>query len=186
MNLGLGGRVVVIDGGDDGLGPACAAVFTAEGAQVVPTVDHAVEEFGRVDVVVVIPPAAGPLDLDLSADALDAAWEPVLDAVRTYQQALGPMEARGWGRFVYVTTTGVKEVNGDELDLVSGLAMLGLHKCVGWEAGPSAVTANAVLRNDAVSDAEVADAVAFLASDRAGYLSGITLAVDAGTTSAVY
>jgi enoyl-[acyl-carrier-protein] reductase (NADH) len=98
------------------------------------------------------------------------------------------MRARGWGRLITVITAGVRAVAGPEheLDTLTGLGFLGLHKCVTGEEGLAGVTANAVLRAGDVPDDDVAAAVAFLASERAAYLSGITITVDGGVTPAIF
>jgi enoyl-[acyl-carrier-protein] reductase (NADH) len=89
---------------------------------------------------------------------------------------------------VWVGTAQAKSVDSerDELAAVVSLGMLGLHKVLAVEAGSSAVTANAVLRGGNASDDDVASTVAFLCSEGAAYLSGITITVDGGAGSAVF
>ena len=65
------------------------------------------------------------------------------------------------------------------------LAMMGLHKVVTGEEAPHNVTANTVLRGGPATDEDVANAVVFFCSQGAGYLSGVTVAVDGGVGSAV-
>jgi NAD(P)-dependent dehydrogenase (short-subunit alcohol dehydrogenase family) len=48
------------------------------------------------------------------------------------------------------------------------------------------VTANAVLCGGTATDDDVAAMVAFLCSDGAGYMTGVTVTVDGGVGSAVY
>ena len=185
MNLGLAGRVALVLGADTSIGRACAEILAAEGASVV------AGESGRpVDIVVAHgAPSAGVGLLDGgSPEALRGAWEGVVRAVDAYRAALPEMEARRWGRFVWIGTALAKSLDagGDELDALTSLGMMGLHKVVAAEEGPSNVTANTVLHGGDATPFDVAVAVAFLCSEGAGYLSGVTLTVDGGAGSAVF
>jgi 3-oxoacyl-[acyl-carrier protein] reductase len=188
VDLGLQDRVAVVAGARDATAEACRAELTAEGALVLDSVEAALGAHGRVDVVVYRVPSAGALELDAPELALEQAWDPVVDAIATYHAALPSMRAHGWGRIVAVTTTGVRAVvdDSEELDLVAGLGLLGVHKVIASEEGPHAVTVNAVLSTGVSEPRDVAAAVAFLASVRAGYLTGITLSVDAGVTPSIF
>jgi 3-oxoacyl-[acyl-carrier protein] reductase len=185
MNLGLDGRRTVLVGAGSDLGRACAGVLEAEGARVV---RGSAEE--AVDIVVASGrPHPGTAIVELgSADQLGDAWEAVVEAVGVYRAALPGMTERRWGRFVWIGTAQAKSLDAgdDEVDAVVSLAMMGLHKVIASEEGPHNVTANAVLRGGGATDADVANTVAFLCSEGAGYLSGVTIVVDGGAGSAMF
>jgi 3-oxoacyl-[acyl-carrier protein] reductase len=181
MDLGLEGRVFDVIGGTDGIGRACAAMLTAEGAIA-----------GSDDVDIVIAhgdaqPGSTLLDCT-SADELHHAWDAMVRAVDRYHAALPAMTSRRWGRFVWIGSAQARDVDADadELDAVVTLGMMGLHKVVTAEEGPSNITANVVLRGGDATDDDVAATVAYLCSEDAGYLSGVTITVDGGAGSAVF
>lgn len=153
-------------------------------------VDRAVDLHGRVDVVVLVAPTQpdAPIDAIDDPGVLIAAWESVVAAVRIYQQAAPHMRSQGWGRFVHVCTSGVKTIAAGESDLevIDGLAMLALHKVVANELGPYNVTANTVVWAPITSPADMSAAVSFLASDQAGFLSGVAITADAGAGASVF
>lgn len=171
-------------GPDDDLARACRQMFEREGAEVV--VD------GRDDVDIVVArgvPRPGSEVLAWSgADELFDAWQPVVDAVSAYRRALPAMTARSWGRFIWVGTAASRSLDADddEVDAVVTLAMRAASKVVASEAGVDGITANAVLHGgDATAD-HVAATVGFLCSEGAGYVTGVTIAVDGGVGSAVH
>jgi NADP-dependent 3-hydroxy acid dehydrogenase YdfG len=184
MDLGLTGRTALLTGLDPELTRACTTVLEAEGTEL------ATEVGDRVDIVVASSPRGRHPDLldCTSADQLHDAWNAVVDAVAVYRQVLPKMAGRRWGRFVWVGSAAARslDADGDELGAVVSLAMMAAHKVVAGEAGPDNVTANAVLRGGDVTDEEVAAAVAFLCSEGAGYLSGVTITVDGGAGAAVF
>jgi hypothetical protein len=98
------------------------------------------------------------------------------------------MRTQQWGRFVWVGSAASRSLDADEddLDVVATLGMRALHKVIAFDEGPANILANTVLRGSGVGDRDVADAVAFLCSQGAGYLTGVTLTVDGGTGSAVF
>lgn len=198
VDLGFADRVAVVAGNGAAPRRACAQLLAAEGAEVLEAdlaggaaaATAALERHGRLDVVVALldrSPVPMISDITDVEELLDV-WDPVLDVVELYQVTAPAFRTGGWGRFVAVLSSTAKTVGeqGGDLDAIAGLGLLGFHKDVGWTLGPDGVTANAVLRTPEVSDDEVADVVAFLASEGAGYLSGITITVDAGTGRAVY
>jgi 3-oxoacyl-[acyl-carrier protein] reductase len=121
-------------------------------------------------------------------------------------RAVAPgMVAQGWGRIVMVSSvTGpLVSAPGSAAYSAAKAGMDGLMRAIAIEVGASGVTVNAVqpgwiasgsqlpdeaeagmhtpLGRSGTPD-EVAEVVAFVASDRASYLTGATIAVDGGNT----
>jgi 3-oxoacyl-[acyl-carrier protein] reductase len=197
MDLGVGGRTVLLVGEDgDTLRTAVADVFSAEGARVLtatmaPGDDaraRALEE--PVDVVVVLEGAPDPRPVDwlVDPDAVDRAWDPVVEAVGLYQEVVASMSRRGFGRLIYVGSANSRDVQelGSDLGLVAGLGMRALHKVVADECGADGITTTTVLRGRIATDEDVAACAAWLASDVAGYLTGVTISIDGGLASPVF
>jgi NAD(P)-dependent dehydrogenase (short-subunit alcohol dehydrogenase family) len=183
MDLGIARKRAYVVAAADGLGAACAQALVDEGAQLSDRIEES-------DIVVVFA-AATPSGSLLSASSLHDlrfGWSSVVAAVDLYRQAAGAMTTRGWGRFVWVGSALAKSMNGGdgEIDAVLSLGMMGLHKVVTAELAASNVTANTVLRGGSAGDHEVADAVVFLCSQGAGYLSGVTVTVDGGLGAAMF
>lgn len=82
MDLGLGGKTVLVTGGSKGIGLACAQAFQAEGARVA-IVSRAQANLDRAA-------AALPGLFTLAADLTDAAA--ALQAVETVERDLGPID----------------------------------------------------------------------------------------------
>jgi NAD(P)-dependent dehydrogenase (short-subunit alcohol dehydrogenase family) len=184
VDLALQGRTAVL-GRDDSLGEACARLLSAEGVAMLDR--HRAME---ADIIV----AWGPrrpesrlMDIGSAAE-LQEAWDAVVFAVEAYREALSRMRERRWGRYVWVGSAAAKslDADGDELDVISSLGMMGLHKVIAAEEGPFQVTANTVLRGEIAADDDVAAAVVFFCSEGAAYLSGVTITVDGGHSSAVF
>jgi len=171
----------------------------------------AVERYGGVDVLVLNgggPPRTRALDV--SDDAVEDAVELLLlSAVRLVRLCRPHLEHSGRGRVIAITSSSVKEPI-DNLALSNAIrpGLVGWLKTVARELGPAGVTVNSIapgrieterLREvypDGPSGAdlaaiparrlgaprEVGDVVCFLASERAAYVTGATIAVDGGLT----
>ncbi|MDD2857840.1 MAG: hypothetical protein PHU75_04110 [Candidatus Nanopelagicales bacterium] len=188
MDLQLKGRLVSVCGTEEATLAACRRVLEAEGAVIAEAPPGGT--YPEADVVIAVGTSRPGSDVLAVIDPADlySAWDDVTNAVDAYRAALPRMLAQQWGRFVWVGSSQAKSVDAeaDELAAVASLGMLGLHKVVTGEVGPRGITANAVLRGGAATDEDVADAVTFLCSAGAAYLSGITITVDGGTGSAIF
>ena len=195
MDLGLSARVILVISADEALRDACLDVLAEEGAlaqgagEPSGALEAVLDAHGRIDAVVFC------LDrhphssvLTATAAELEGAWQAVADVVDTLRVAASLMAERGWGRLVSVLPGEVKWLHegADELGLITGLGVLGLNKAAVADLAPTGVAVNAVLRGEGSSPAEVADAVAFLCSEGAGYLHGITISLDGADSPAVF
>jgi 3-oxoacyl-[acyl-carrier protein] reductase len=174
-------------------------------------VDRTLEAFDGIDVLVNNgggPPRGPALDLDV--EALEAAVELLLlSTVRLTNLCRPHLERSGRGRVINITSSTVREPV-DNLVLSNAVrpGLIGWAKTLARELGPAGVTINSIAPGridtariaevypDGPTEAdlagiplrrlgtprEVADVVCFLASDRAGYLTGAVLPVDGGLT----
>jgi 3-oxoacyl-[acyl-carrier protein] reductase len=173
-------------------------------------VERTLQAFGGLDIVVWNSggPPAGTAS-EITDERLEAAFELLLlPAVRLVRLALPHLERSGAGRIVFLTSGAVKEPTA-HLALSNTLrpAVTGYAKTLARELGPKGITVNCVApgRIDTPrmtelygeggpppeelaripagrlgTPREFGDVVCFLASARAGYVSGTTLLVDGG------
>jgi 3-oxoacyl-[acyl-carrier protein] reductase len=194
VELGLQDRVFVVVAADPVDRAACADALAAEGARVVQVdqldaAGEVVRTQTRLDGVVFYLPITGGSELlNTDASRLLEAWMPVEAVAAAFRSALPHLTERGWGRLVSVVTGAVKWLSddSDERAAVAGLAVLGLHKAVVADVARFGVTTNAVLRDASSDPREVADTVAFLLSEPAAYLQGVTIGLDGAHSTSVF
>ncbi|MDL4818939.1 SDR family NAD(P)-dependent oxidoreductase [Actinomadura opuntiae] len=192
---GIGGTAAHVDLAD----PASIDTFTAGTGPV----DVLVHNAG----VSIVEPftASDPADWDLM-------WRVNLRAPMQLTRALLPgMTERGWGRLVFVSSDGARAGSGGEgAYAATKSGLFGLAKTLAREAAAGGVTSNVVCPGPtdtpmvrAVSDRhpdllgrlakqiplrrigrpdDVAGLIAFLCTDRAGYITGQTISVSGGIT----
>lgn len=168
------------------------------------------EVLGPVDILIANAggPPAGRFT-EMSLDDWDVAVQRnLLGMVRLIRAALPGMTERGWGRVVTVTSSSVREVlDGLALSNATRAAVAGVVRTLAREVGGLGVLVNNVmpgsieterlrqlvggdegLKNRAAQvpagrigrPEEIGDVIAFLASERASYVSGASLLVDGG------
>jgi 3-oxoacyl-[acyl-carrier protein] reductase len=148
--------------------------------------------------------------LDNPRDEWEGAYRTLVLSPRVLvEAALGPMRERGWGRIVNVASSSVKEpIPGLALSNAHRMALVGLFKTLSSEVAGDGVTVNTVATGRFATDrlrdtygslegaeqharenipagrlgdpAEYGDLVAFLCSERAGYLTGAVIPLDGG------
>jgi 3-oxoacyl-[acyl-carrier protein] reductase len=177
-------------------------------------VDRTVQAFGGVDVLVNNsggPPRTSALELNdrLLQDAVDLLLQSV---VRLTGLCLPYLAKSGHGRVINITSSTVREPI-DNLALSNAIrpGVIGWAKTLAREVGPDGITVNSIapgridterlvevypdgpteadlqtipLRRFGRTD-EIADVVCFLASDRASYVTGTTIAVDGGLVRSI-
>lgn len=154
------------------------------------------------------PPTGGALDHD--AAEWEAAYTSLVQAPRVLAEMVLPgMCERGWGRLVNVASTSVREpIPGLALSNAHRMATVGLFKTLATEVAADGVTVNTVATGLFATERlasmhgsleaaeeharksipagrlgtpeEYGDLVAFLCSERAGYLTGTVIPLDGG------
>ena len=173
-------------------------------------VDRAVERFGSVHILVNNAGVLRPTRVaDISEDEWDLVVDVNLKGTFLCSQAvLGSMQAAGWGRIVNLSSTAGKNIStvGGAHYTAAKAGILGLTRHLAKEVAADGITVNAVCPglfgtemvratiDDARLDAyaksfpiprlgqpeEVAELIAFLASDRAAYITGASLDINGG------
>jgi len=175
-------------------------------------VERTLEAFGGVDVLVVNgggPPRSAAVDV--TADSLEGTVELLFtSSVRLVSLCLPHLRASGHGRIVAITSSSVREpIDGLALSNAVRPGLVGWLKTVAREVGPDGITVNVIAPGRIATDRlkevygeagpsaddlagiplrrigeprEVGDVAAFLASDRAAYVTGTVVPVDGGLT----
>jgi 3-oxoacyl-[acyl-carrier protein] reductase len=174
-------------------------------------VDRTVEAFGGIDILVNNsggPPRGTAVDAD--AEAIEGSVELLLlSVVRLTALCLPHLEQGGHGRVVNIASSSVREpIEGLVLSNAVRPGVIGWAKTLAREVGPKGITVNSIapgridterirevypegasevdlqpipLRRLGTAQ-EIADVVCFLASERAGYVTGAVIPVDGGLT----
>jgi 3-oxoacyl-[acyl-carrier protein] reductase len=170
----------------------------------------ALQNYGHIDILVTNSggPPAGKFE-DLTQEDWDKSYELLLGSTVSLVRAVIPrMKKQEWGRIIAITSQAVKQpVANLILSNSVRASVVGLMKTLASELGPYGITVNNVMpgytqtnrlkkliaANPAFASAvdeiplkrfgnpeEFAAAVTFLASERASYITGVSLAVDGG------
>jgi 3-oxoacyl-[acyl-carrier protein] reductase len=173
-------------------------------------VAHSINSFGHIDILVTNTggPAAGPFE-QFNLDDWKHIYNLLfLSAVDVIQQVLPGMKERGYGRILTITSVAVKQPANNLISSNAvRTSLLGLVKSLSNEVAAYGITVNnlmpgytntnrleqLVAKDPKVNDIketipmkrfgtpeEFAAAAAFLVSERAGYITGQSLAVDGG------
>lgn len=173
-------------------------------------VSKTLEEFGHIDILVTNTggPPSGKFET-LTQEDWDKTYQLLLaSAVSLIQSFLPSMKTRPWGRIISITSQAVKQpVENLILSNSVRASVVGLIKTLASELGEYNITANNVMpgytntnrlkslieTNPSFANAvneiplkrfgnpeEFAAAVTFLASERASYITGTSIAVDGG------
>ena len=173
-------------------------------------ISQALKEFEAIDILVTNTggPATGKFE-ELSQEQWDNAYHLLLASATGLVRGFLPgMKKKNWGRIISITSQAVKQPV-DNLILSNSIrvSVVGLMKTLANELGPYNITVNNVMPgytqtsrlkkliegNPAIANVtkeiplgrfgkpeEFAAAVTFLASEKASYITGISLAVDGG------
>lgn len=173
-------------------------------------VQLALERFGRIDILVNAAGVLRPSGLlEMSEQEWDLVVGVNLKgAFLASRAAAAPMVTQGWGRIVHFSSTAGKTVStlGGSHYTAAKHGVLGLTRALAKELAPHGITVNAVcpglvdteMAREAVpaevlarfaasfpvarlgTAAEVADLVAYLVSDSAGYITGAAIDINGG------
>jgi 3-oxoacyl-[acyl-carrier protein] reductase len=174
-------------------------------------VERTLSAFGGIDVLVLNsggPPRTTAVGV--TEETLEETVRLLLvSSVRLVALCLPHLRKSGHGRVVAITSSSVKEpIDGLALSNAVRPGLIGWLKTLSRELGPDGITVNAIAPGRIDTDrlrevypagpteadleaiplrrlgapAEIANVVCFLASDRGGYVTGTTIAVDGGLT----
>lgn len=182
-------------------------VDVTDSAQVNAWITGITAELGRLDVLV---NNAGMIRDNRVEDITDADWHAVIDVSLTggfhcARAAFGPMKRQGYGRIVSFSSMSWRGNFGQTNYVAAKAGIVGMTRTLALEGARHGVTANAIApglietpmlasMNGPARDKltnkipmrhtgrpeDIAEAAAFLASEAAGYITGIVLDVDGG------
>jgi len=209
-----GANVYLVDADADAVRAAAATTNTVgvaadvtDSASVQGVIDQAVEDTGRIDVLV---NNAGIVRDRMVRKLTDEDYEDVMavhagGTFRFTRACIPHFRAQGSGRIINVTSfTGLRGNIGQSNYAMAKAGIIGFTKSTARELGQFGITVNAISPNaqtrmvetipqeqrDRIAadiplrrwgaPREMANAVAFLASDEASYITGIVLPIDGG------
>lgn len=170
-------------------------------------IDRAIETYGRIDVIVSwIPNVPSESLVEAEDPVWFEMWEQVAGIVRIYKKAIPHMKKARWGRFIHIGSAQVKDMQPmpTEWEHIIAPGMLGLQKNLAGEGGEYGIMVNSILVDniqDLVSPysgtafppperrrdlQDVAALTAFLSSERASYITGVTIVADGGKASTLF
>ena len=182
-------------------------VDVTDSAQVDAWIDGVTTELGRLDVLV---NNAGIIRDNRVEDITDDDWHAVIDVSLTggfhcARAAFGPMKRQGYGRIVSFSSMSWRGNFGQTNYVAAKAGIVGMTRTLALEGARHGITANAIApglietpmlasMNGPARDKlthkipmrhtgrpeDIAEAAAFLASEAAGYITGIVLDVDGG------
>ncbi len=180
----------------------------ADAEQVKAGFKQALERFGKLDILVNNAAITRDgLAVRMKADDWEAVLRTNLTGAHLcMQQALGSMLRQRYGRIINVTSVVARSGNAGQANYVAAKAgLIGLTKAIAVEVASRNITVNAVapgfiatpmtdplpqkVKDETVAriplgrmgtDAEIAAAIVFLASEEAGYITGHVLDVNGG------
>ncbi|MEV4017172.1 SDR family oxidoreductase [Nonomuraea angiospora] len=178
-------------------------------------VEETRDVLGPIDILVASSggPPSGRFDETSLADWDVAVQRNLLGTVRLMYAVLPEMRSRGWGRIVTITSRSAREaLDGLALSNATRSAVAGVVRTLAREVARDGVLVNNVMpgpidtdrlrtlagdeeglarRGEAVpigrvgTPEEVGDVVAFLASERASFVNGISMLVDGGESRVI-
>ncbi|MFF0160375.1 SDR family oxidoreductase [Streptomyces sp. NPDC005263] len=182
-------------------------VDVTDSAQVNAWIDGVVADLGRLDVLV---NNAGIIRDNRVEDITDDDWHAVIDVSLTggfhcARAAFAPMKRQGYGRIVSFSSMSWRGNFGQTNYVAAKAGIVGMTRTLALEGARHGITANAIApglietpmlasMNGPARDKlthkvpmrhtgrpeDIAEAAAFLASEAAGYITGIVLDVDGG------
>jgi 3-oxoacyl-[acyl-carrier protein] reductase len=182
-------------------------VDVTDSARVDSWIADVITDFDRIDVLI---NNAGIICDNRVEDINDADWRAVVDVSLTgsfhcARAVFGPMKRQGYGRIISLSSMSWRGNFGQANYVAAKAGIVGLTRTLALEGARHGITANAIApglietpmlasmnapARDKLTDKipmrhtgrpeDIAEAAAFLASEAAGYISGVVLDVDGG------